>query len=189
MDSKQKLLDKISSDAAARAQMIREEGKAEAEALAAGFEKKKSAAESELRQKIKNDSALLLKRRLSVAELEVKKELLKVKQEVMDMVFTRAANEAFSGGSYLNLVKKLLTAYMENGEVITICKADEKRLTKDFFKDILKNLDFVLSDKLGAFSGGFLLSGKNYDKNLTLHAVLAQARENLEPEIAKILFN
>ena len=49
-------------------------------------------------------------------------------------------------------------------------------------------IKLALSDKSGDFKGGLILSGVNYDKNLTLDDIVRRIRQDSETHVAKILF-
>ena len=150
------------------------------------IESKKAAAE----QKATEDAAEILRRRKSVADLEVRKYQLTVKQQLMDTAFRKAHQSVLEmdDKTYLQLISKLLIKYAENGETLTVGKKDAKRITQDFVDKTVKNKKITVSSLQGDFDGGFVLSGNGYDKNLTLKVLLESVRSELEPKIAAVLF-
>ena len=71
-----------------------------------------------------------------------------------------------------------------------VAKEDDKVITKKLIADIAKKSKKSLkkSDEFGDFKGGVILSGKNYDKNLTLELELSLIKEKIESNIDEILF-
>ena len=132
----------------------------------------------------------ILKRKETVANLEVKKLFLQAKKEVIDKAFKEAvAAIKKDEASYKALVSRMIS-FAEDGDEIVVAKADEKVLTEKFLTEAAKKCGkeikkFSVSD---AFEGGIVLKGNGVDKNLTLENELTAVRNEYEVEIADILF-
>lgn len=130
-------------------------------------------------------------RRKSVAELDVKKLLLKAKQQTITSVFEEA-EKAICGlpdVKYSAFIEKLIKTYAEDGDMVIISQNDAKRITEEFIAKIAKQLNIALKySNDGDFSGGVILSGKKCDKNLTVKMLLKEYREQSEMKIASMLF-
>ena len=126
-----------------------------------------------------------------VANLDVKKLLQGKKKQIIDMAFDEALDAIKADQkTYLALVEKMILSCCEDGDEVVIAKDDDKIITKKLIADLAKKSKKSLkkSDEFGDFKGGVILSGKNYDKNLTLELELSLIKEKIESNIDSILF-
>ena len=132
----------------------------------------------------------IVRRKITVANLEVKKLLLQAKKEIIDKAFAEAldAVKADEKG-YLALIKRMLS-FAEDGDEVVIAESDKDLVTPAFVQQCAKEYGkkFSLSSAYGNFVGGVVLSSKGSDKNLTLEVELASVRSECEPALADILF-
>lgn len=132
----------------------------------------------------------IIKRKTTVASLEVKKLVLQAKKQVVDKAFDEAAKLIKSDEkAYKNLIKRMLS-FVEDGDEIVLSEFDEKLVSDEFVEKTVNKLGkkATISEKRGSFKGGIKLVGKNTDKNLTLEAELAEFRREEESVVAQILF-
>ena len=189
MTGKEAIIEKILSDARIMANSTLEEaGKrgleiiGEAKCDAQIFREKNMAESYAERDEI-------IRRSVTSANLEVKKLLLKTKQDEVNAAFEEAKKvvKADKKG-YLKLLSAMLSCAEDGDKVIFSALdkdiVDEKWLT-DAAKKLKKKLDF---GGYGDFCGGIILSGEGSDKNMTIEVELKTVREEHEPEIAGILF-
>lgn len=131
----------------------------------------------------------IVRRRITVGNLEVKKTILATKQAILSEAFDKAIEAIKSDDkAYMALLIGML-ACAEDGDVVTFSKKDENLVGEKWLKakaDELKK-KFVFGG-YGDFAGGLILSGKGSDKNLSLEVELSAVKEQYEPEIAEILF-
>jgi V/A-type H+-transporting ATPase subunit E len=175
------IAENIISDARKRADEIISSAKKEAENLL-NTEKKKA---EELISVIKS-------RRVTVANLEVRKIILDAKQKAINEAFISAEESLTSlpKAKYTEIIFNMLKAEAKDGDTVTIAKKDKDIITKAFIKDASEKLGIklTLNPDFGDFTGGIILSGTNYDKNLTFKVELDALREEIESEVYKILF-
>lgn len=185
-----KISEKIISDARALANSTMEEGALKAQETIerahndiAIYREKNMHETFELRDEI-------VRRRISVANLEAKKNMLKARRDVLDSVYDGAI-EAVCGDdkTYLTLISKML-GYAEDGEEVCISARDKDRITEGFIKSESARLGITLtlSSEYADIRGGIILRGKNYDKNLSVDTEMASLRDETEPQIAISLF-
>lgn len=132
-----------------------------------------------------------VERRQVVANLDVKKLLQGKKKQIIDMAFDEALDAIKADQkTYLALVEKMILFCCEDGDEVVIAKDDDKIITKKLIADLAKKSKKSLkkSDEFGDFKGGVVLSGKNYDKNLTLELELSLIKEKIESNVDLILF-
>lgn len=192
MNSSKVILDKIIGDN----QKIIDENIQKAQATADDIiklaEEEKQKAISEYKQTEKATYDEIVRRRVTVARLDAKKLLMNARRKAVDNLFNAVKTEilAYDKDKYLELVANMLKKYAEDGDIVIICKADEKRITAKFVEEQAKALNIKLgfSKEFGDFEGGIILRGKACDKNLSLEVELASLREQSETQIAKMLF-
>ncbi len=132
-----------------------------------------------------------LERSQVVANLDVKKLLQGKKKEIIDMAFDEALDAIKADKkTYLALIEGMILSCCEDGDEVVVAMEDDKVITKKLIADLAKKSKKSLkkSDEFGDFKGGVILSGKNYDKNLTLELELSLIKEKIESNIDSILF-
>ena len=169
--------DKIISDAKSEAAEIVAEAKKKAEAIIAVGEKE---TDEYIRAHVgdKDDMYVsLIQRRRVVTELECRKLRLREKRKALDGVFSAAYDKlkGMSDDRYRKLISAILKMHAEEGDKIIISKND---------KAVLKDIG---AEATGNFEKGVILSGVNYDKNLTLESELNLLKDELETEIGKLI--
>lgn len=188
--SKEAILERIISDAqaAADATVAEAEGRAaeiiaEAEARAARDRQGTSAIIAERSKAIAEGKA-------AAARLDAAKVMLAAKRGVIDAVYARALEKlkALPQKDAVRLAEGLLLSYAEDGDELVFAtnfayKAQVLKLAVVAEKN-LKN-----SGKTADIDGGFILIGKNSDKDLSYGALLALDREERQAEIAAKLFS
>ncbi len=169
------LIERILSDAKALAQSIIDKARTESgEAIIS--EKNKAL---EIRQKndvmLKQEADKIIARKATVAEIDAKKALLAAKVQCVDLAFKKAKDKlcALDKKAYTQLILKLIRLYAEENDVILLSEknnVDLKALKED---TTFINKKLSLANNFGDFSGGLILKGKNYDKNLTFETLLS----------------
>ncbi|MBP5307708.1 MAG: V-type ATP synthase subunit E [Clostridia bacterium] len=130
-----------------------------------------------------------LRRREINARLDCNKLTLSARREVIDAVFDGALQKlcALPEAEYAAFIGKLLSKHAEGGETVVLsfrCGCREKIAALPVIKE--KNL--TVSKEYGKFSGGAVLVGGGYDKNLTFEALIESAREEKQAEVVAALF-
>jgi V/A-type H+-transporting ATPase subunit E len=192
----QQVVEKILADAKAEAERIK---KAAAEKEAA--EQANQAAELKeykkqtkaLAQKAGEDRKLHL---LAGARMEAAKEFLAEKRKILEEVFSKAQEkfEKLSDEEYRKVMKKLMLEAVETGDEEVIVGKGEKRIDQDFIKQVNSEPgrgckgELRLSAEREDLGGGFILRRGKIKTNVSTEVLLAQARKELEIELAKELF-
>lgn len=193
MDGQQKIIDKILSDAKHDAGEMLSEALKKAEALVAAKQAEADAEYDLSVEEARKAGEEVVRRRLTVADLEVKKLLLSAKKQAVDEAFEESLKKllALPKEEYTALVESMIASAADDGDVVVISENDKNVLTKAFFDKISAKIGkkLTLSDTFGSFRGGVMLLGKGVDKNLTFESELALLRDEVEPEVAKIMFS
>ena len=200
------ILKKITDDGHKEAAKIKAEAEKAGADIIKKAEEKASAAREEILNKAKVQADLERQRILSNARLEAKKELLSTKRRLIDKVFEGARDAFVKLGpkEAQKVYKRALLEEVDTGEeVVVIGETEKPRITEGFIKEVNKalssknrkgNLTLNVSRSFREGEGeregdaGFLLKGKRTQFDSTLSSLLAMVREDIEPEIAKILF-
>ncbi|MFO8192777.1 MAG: V-type ATP synthase subunit E family protein [Bacillota bacterium] len=185
------------------------DAKARADEIMQGAEEEKEKILSEARQKAKNQETRILeqsrkdaeeeKRRIiGVAQLEARKEILSSKQKLIREAFDRALNklEDLDDETYLDVIGNMFLEQVETGSETVSCSAkDKKRIPAAFWQEINDKLAqqgkqgrLTLSEETRDIRGGFILLSGGVELNCSFEALLEMQREDLEPEVAAILF-
>lgn len=188
MTGKDAIIEKILTDAQNKRDSIIAEADANAEKLIDDAKASCQTALIEEKAKYEATEKELIRRKLSVATLDAKKNNLAVKQRLLETAFVTAHKKVIElpDKEYLALIGKLIVSFAEVGEVVTIAANDSKRITQEFLTKFGKELS--LSKTHGDFDGGIILSKQGYDKNLTLDVLMVESREQLEDKVAEALF-
>lgn len=193
MDGQQKIIDKILSDAKHDAGEMLSEALKKAEALVAAKQAEADAEYDLSVEEARKAGEEVVRRRLTVADLEVKKLLLSAKKQAVDEAFEESLKKllALPKEEYTALVESMIASAADDGDVVVISENDKNVLTKAVFDKISAKIGkkLTLSDTFGNFKGGVMLLGKGVDKNLTFESELALLRDEVEPEVAKIMFS
>lgn len=193
MDGQQKIIDKILSDATHDAGEMLSEALKKAEALVAAKQSEADAEYDLSVEEARKAGEEVVRRRLTVADLEVKKLLLSAKKQAVDEAFEESLKKllALPKEEYAALVESMIASAADDGDVVVISENDKNVLTKAFFDKISAKIGkkLTLSDTFGNFKCGVMLLGKGVDKNLTFESELALLRDEVEPEVAKIMFS
>lgn len=193
MDGQQKIIDKILSDAKHDAGEMLSEALKKAEALVAAKQAEADAEYDLSVEEARKAGEEVVRRRLTVADLEVKKLLLSAKKQAVDEAFEESLKKllALPKEEYAALVESMIASAADDGDVVVISENDKNVLTKAVFDKISAKIGkkLTLSDTFGNFKGGVMLLGKGVDKNLTFESELALLRDEVEPEVAKIMFS
>lgn len=193
----QQVTEKILADARAEAENIKEQAdQKEADEQArlneqlADYKKQTQT----LAQKAAKDKKLHL---LAAARMDIAKDFLGEKSKILDEVFEQARRQLLNlaDAEYKVLCTKLMLAAVETGDEEVIIDKNETRIDHELIKDINRKLgpgfkgNLRLSDKKQDLGGGFILKRGRIKNNVSLQVLLAQARKELEIELAKDLFS
>jgi len=182
-EKKQQILSKAEKEA----EEILESSRQKAEEIRLkAIENAKKAAEDEKRKII------------SMAELEERKRFLGVKQQLIDQVFDEVKKrlENMEAQAYRKLLKQMLVKSNINGdEELIIAEKDKSVINAEFLKEVNSELEKLgkkgnlkLSSENRTMIGGFILKSKDFEINNSFDSFIKIQREDLETQIAKILF-
>lgn len=180
--------DNIIKQAQRDAQSILTEAEKVAERKAQEILTKADVEADEIRRKVK-----------TVAELEMRKDLLAIKQSLLDAAFDSALNQlnALEGEDYEKVIGSMLEKAMMDGiQEIIVSQRDVQKLPLGFIDNINHRLSqqrgiksqLKLSNETRDISGGFILKGENIEINSSFDSIIRMERDEIESSIARILF-
>ncbi len=188
----QAIIDRIIADAkqeagsiqeAARRQIAENERKTDAQIAALKTQIMK-AAEMECEEEERRARA--------IADLESRKNALKEKRKVIGEAFSRAREKILSlrDEDYAGFLFTLLTQSGAEGGAIWASPKDSRFFTDEFIGRARKEISpgLALGGVLDSLTTGFVLINGDAQINCSVDFVLKQAREEMEADVARILF-
>ena len=134
---------------------------------------------------------------LAAARMDIAKQFLAEKRKILDEVFDQARRKLqnLPDDDYRKLMSRLMLNAVETGDEEVIVDKNEKRIDQKFIKQINHELgpgykgNLRLSNEKQNLGGGFILRRGRIKNNVSFEVLLAQARKELEIELAKQLFS
>lgn len=192
------LVNKILEDAEGESKRILEEAEKDKELVVRTKLEEAKKIEKTIIAKAYEEAELKRERMLSTASLRLRNEKLELKQKIIDQVFDEALNDlcSMSKDAFLRYLKSLILK--------ADIKGDEKLILNSYGKNIVDssfvaelNTELLNMGKVGTltiseetrnFRGGFILEKNGVEINNTFEALVSSCREELETEVASILF-
>ncbi|HDK7174751.1 TPA: V-type ATP synthase subunit E [Clostridium botulinum] len=150
-------------------------------------------------EKAERESVIRRERILSNAELKVRNEKLQSKQKVIEKVLEKSLEKlsSLSKEEYLSYIKeRILTLPIDGDEKIIINLKDKLLITEDFINEVNSELvkkgklgNLSLSDERRDFKAGFILEKNGIEINNSFEALISSMKDELEYEVARVLFN
>jgi len=190
------VVEKILSDANAEAENMKkqadEKEAAEQAKLTEQLDEYKKQTQT-LAKKAAKDKKLHL---LAAGRMDIAKEFLGEKRKILDEVFAQARQQLrnLPDEKYCKFMTKLMLEAVETGDEEVIVDNEETRIDQKFIKQINRELgpgykgNLRLADEKQNLGGGFILKRGGIKNNVSFDVLLAQARKELEIELAKELF-
>lgn len=128
-----------------------------------------------------------------IAEMESKKSVLSLKQEMVSAAFDRAKEQilAMPAKDYLAFLTKLAVKAAPDGKgQIVLNAADRKQYGEAVVKAANAELggSLTLADAAGDFAGGLMVRNGAVEVNNTLELLIDLCRSDLAADVAKVLF-
>jgi V/A-type H+-transporting ATPase subunit E len=192
------IVDKILKDARDQTSRIEGESRAKIQSIQSECEETVRAlqeASSKRAERLAEDQR---RRLLSMAELDIRKEVLALKQEMIGMAFERAISKLLEQDeeSSSTLLKKLiLDANLEGDEELILNQKDREtmgvfliRELNEAFSKTGKQRELRLSREIRPIRGGVILRRGRKEVNCSVESIIYSKRGELEAIVARILF-
>ena len=194
MKGTEKIIAHIRADAKAQADAILAQAEQQCAGIREDYEKKAKDSYSErIRTGVKTaqDRVDSMDR---IAQMESKKSILALKQEMVSESFKKAEEMLVSlpKAQYAELLAKLAgEASVTGTEEIVLNERDKAAVGEKVVKTanaILGGGKLALSESVGSFSGGLILRRGNIEVNCTAELLVELCRSDMSSELAKVLF-
>ena len=191
----EKIVAKINEEAEADYRRVISQAEAEADTILqdAAAAAKSSAAET--LEGVEAERREIERRAVSMAGLEVRKMRLELKQKLLQQAFDEALSQLLSmpEAEYEKFLVSLASRAAENGAELVFSAQDRKKYGETVVagvNSVLKSRGAVvsLSEKTRNISGGVIVCNGRVEVNCAFDTLLADQREELAAETAKILF-
>ena len=195
--SLESILEHISKEVEAQRDEILKDAREKREAM---LEQARETARKEaqaLEQRGQDDARARHERIVTLARLESRKRLLAAKQKVMESAFSEALRSLadLPRPQYLELLKGMLLASASGTEEVILSRRDRDALGEELVREGNRTLEAAsrpgqlrLSAETREITGGFILAGDRVEVNMSFDSALGRVREELEPEVAAVLF-
>ncbi|HHY04009.1 MAG TPA: V-type ATP synthase subunit E [Thermoanaerobacterales bacterium] len=198
MEGIERIKQKILQEAQNEKEKIIDEAKREVEAILQQGKIKCKEVEEQAVEKAEKQAEEERRKIISIARLEERKRLLDAKQKMIDQVFKKVEQDMASldADVYNKLIYNMLIESAITGdEEVIICEKDSDKITPELLSQVNKALkeqgkagELKLAKTKIPCLGGFILKSKDVQINNTFDALMKIQREDMEAEIAKILF-
>ncbi|MBT9131979.1 V-type ATP synthase subunit E [candidate division NPL-UPA2 bacterium Unc8] len=193
------ILRKIRSDAEAKASEIIHNAKREEESILKKAKGEAIKLGEKLLKEGKDATTQERKREITMANLEARKEMLALKQELIEEAFKGTLNSLFSlpAEEYRSAIKKMLISAVVSGEEeVIIPVMDKEKLTSEFIVEVNEALkengkkgNLMLSLEERNIQGGFILKDGRKETNLSFDSLIEEKRDELEESLISIIFD
>ena len=148
----------------------------------------------EILEKAEVEAKSKKERVISSAKLKVRNNKLAAKQEIINEVFEKSIDKltTLSKEEFLSFLENTISSMNLTGRQTLILNKEGLKFVDSEFIDKLNekiNAEITLSETAGNFKGGFILENNGIEINSTYEALVSSLRDELEFEVAKVLFN
>ncbi len=198
MDGALNIKERILEDANKEADRIIEDAKNRADKIIEAREEEAQKNREEIIKKYTTIAEEQRRKMLSAANMDIRKKELSVKLSLIDEAFKHVFDKvkAMSDEEYDELMlNMLLGSNLKGDEEVIFPREPGRAPGKNVVKKLNKALkadgklgDVRIADHGGDFTFGFIIRAGGVEMNNSLEAILNTMRAEIEPEVAKILF-
>lgn len=192
------ILRKIEEDAKREADKILSEARERAEEILQTAKLEAKQTKENLLKEAHREAQTHKSRLISMAQLDMRKEILQEKQNLIDQAFQKALKRLteMEDEEYRELIREMLKGVVEHGdEEIILSERDKSRISQGFIQALNKELEsegklgkLTIAEETGDFSGGFILRRGKIELNNSFDALLQSAKGEMRTELSRILF-
>lgn len=193
-----RIIQRVLDDAQARAESIKAEASEKADAVESEAREKANRRKEHILEQARKSADEQKSRIIGVAQLEARKKLLAAKQEMIGEAFQKTLDEmsGLDDQEYLSVIRNLLLEITDTGtETVIFNERDKERIREDFWKEVNTGLanqgkkgELQLSEETRPIKGGFILQRGGLEMNCSFESLLERKRDELEYEVAELLF-
>lgn len=188
MEPISKILDAIADEAKAEADKIIESGKKNAEETFRLYEKEARIDEDSIFEKAERKAQEIQQRSLSQAGIESRNIKLSARRKALEQTFAMAAEKLVNTAPDKKkaLYERLISQFSSSDKVVVQLSQKDR---SDFGKKLkVKGIQISLDEEDGSFSGGLVIKEQDLETNCTFEVMIEKAKQEMESEIAAMLF-
>jgi len=197
MNSVDSLKERLLSEDKKRASEIEQEAKKKADEILEQANLKANQIIEEAKRKAEKDGKDRKERMIARAELDSRNIILQAKQEAIDLILNEVLNKinSMSKEEYSNLINNMIINNVQTGEeeiVLSIRDKDRINVNLDEINKTLiangKRGLLRINTEYADIPSGFILRKSGLEINCTFEALIRGLRDELEAEVASVLF-
>ena len=198
MKGTEKIIAHIQADASAQANAILAQAEEQCKAIRAKYEAKAQEAYAEKVRLGVKDCEAAVESVNRLAQMEAKKEILGLKQEMVSAGFSKAVEKIVNlpGEKYTEFLAKLAAnAATDGDEEIVLNEKDKASVGTAVVKAANEKLEakgikgnLKLANETGSFAGGLITRKGSIEVNCTVELLVDLCRGDMSAELAKLLF-
>ncbi|MCL2176520.1 MAG: V-type ATP synthase subunit E family protein [Firmicutes bacterium] len=190
---KKEIISKILETAKAEADLLLSEAQAEAEALIGSAQAMADRSYKDALQQAEAEVRAIKERQEASSKNATRDVYVNAQNEVLEIAFSKA-REAFAkmkDADYKKLFETLIISVADDGDEVVVSKKDEKVFTQAFIDGAAKKAGkkLKIAKHKNELQSGLLLTGKRADKIITIEALVANTRVDIEPSVVAQLIN
>lgn len=188
MEDISKILNAISAEGEETAQKIIINSRKSVEELNRFYAEESHKASLEIMNKTEKTINEIQHRSISKAGIEARNIKLLARKKALEQAFSKAGEwlAKIEKDEKKEIYKKILMKYRNgNNVVVQLNDTDKKSIGSRLRADGVK---ITIDENTGDFSGGMIIKEKNIETNCTFEAIINNAKQTMESEIASILF-
>ncbi|MDR7871478.1 MAG: V-type ATP synthase subunit E [Tissierellaceae bacterium] len=183
MSNLENLIEKILEDGKMEAQTITKESEKNNQEILDSKISEANEKKDRILEKANREAVMLKERIISEAELRIRDEKLKAKRQVLDKVFILAKERL------VNIDEDTYMSFLKNSLNKMNLKGTEVLIVPDRFKEIVQKSGVYSNvSNNESIDSGFLLKDGNIIMNYSFESLVDFRREDIEVEIAQVLF-
>jgi len=190
------LTSKILEEAEAKKEVIISDAEKEKDKILTKKKEEAKVAEKIIIEKAEIEAVSRKERIISSAKLEARNEKLKAKQEVISEIFEISIENLcnISEKEFKEFVRlTILNSNIVGEQKLILNDTSKKIIDGNFLLEINKELKskatVTLSEETRNFKGGFVLEKDGIEINNTFEALVNSLKDDLNQEVARVLFN
>lgn len=194
----EKIIEKISADTQLEAEELRKNAEAERAEIMVGWEKTAAAEYNKLTERNVQEAAAYTQRKNSAADMEAKKKLLALKQELISKAFETAAQQllGLEDKERLDFLCALAARASNSGSEEIVLTANDYALFGDAVADGANRIlseqgrphSLKVSSETREIGGGLVLTRERIEVNCSVDTLISLSRDELSSSVAQALF-
>ena len=196
MNGIETILQRLNADAGAEAEAVLAQARQEAAEITARYQAQAARESAARKQRNELAAAEQEERLVSAAQMEARKTLLSVRQELVERAFDLALEKlcAMPDQDYIAAAARLLAQAAPDGKGAAVFSAkDRARVGRQAVEEANRLLGpdghLTLSPETREIRGGFILSNGSIEVNCTFETLVRLQRGTMSGETAKLLFS